>query len=105
MRQRAFLVQRPIESLNQASFACTGRAEEQDVKVVRHILIVVAGSVSSREHLELQDVLSNIVDLLAHDLHHDWRDGHSSPAAPMLYILIIYVLKLSCSYLTIVHYG
>ena len=71
MRQRAFFVQRPVESLNQASFACAGWTEEQDVKVVRHILIVIAGSVSGREHLELQDVLSNIVDLLAHDLHHD----------------------------------
>ena len=71
MRQRAFLVQRPIESLNQASFACASWTEEQDVKVVRHVLIVIAGSVSGREHLELQDVLSDIVDLLAHDLHHD----------------------------------
>ena len=89
MWQRAFLVQRPIERLYQTSFACTCWTKEQDVKVVRHILIVIAGSVSGREHLELQDVLSNIVDLLAHDLHHDGRHGHSSSAAPMLYFFII----------------
>ena len=75
-------MQRPIESLDQTSFASTGWAEEKNVKVIWHMLIVISGSVPSREYLELQNVLTNIGDLLTHDLHHDRRHRHSSSAAP-----------------------